>query len=376
MKATDIPAKFSIPFANNAGTSYKRAIPEASQIPTNPGYASLYDGFPPLCFQPVASGGVPPFGEDFNGLFNQITAWNQWQNAGGPVAYDAVFSAAVGGYPKGTILAAANAGSFWLSTVDDNVTDPDSGGAGWIGYTPGGLYAADAGSANAAVITIPIAITTLSDLVGKMVRVKKIAAPNTAGMTLTVNTLTASLVYPDGTSIFPGDLPANCMFGVVFDGTRFQLQSASGSIISKAPLDSPTFLNTPKAPTPGSSDNSTRLATTAFAQTKYSAAVNYALVYGCKAFVNFSVSGSSVSVDSSLNLISLSRSGTGTYLPAFAIGGGGIYNVGHIQYQSNGSSWLYGYPAGYFTNGTSQTVQFRSPANTLTDPTAAGIVVF
>lgn len=141
MKFSDIPgSKFPIPFANNAAPSYIRPIPEASQIGIQDGAASLSDGFVPDNFIPEAAGGVPPFGQDFNGLMNQSTAWTRWANAGAPMGYDATFSTDIGGYPAGAILAAAAAnGSFWVSTTDDNTTDPDAGGAGWRKFSPGKL---------------------------------------------------------------------------------------------------------------------------------------------------------------------------------------------------------------------------------------------
>jgi hypothetical protein len=134
MLASSIPAKFPIPFGNSAGGGFIRSIPTASQIGINPGFASLTDGFPPLNFQPVAAGGVPPFGQDVNGLLNRITQWNQWQAAGGPVIYDGTFAAAIGGYPRGAVLQSALVfGNFWLSTSDNNTTDPDSSSAtNWI----------------------------------------------------------------------------------------------------------------------------------------------------------------------------------------------------------------------------------------------------
>ncbi len=136
MKASSIPAKFTIPFAASAGGSYIRPIPTPSQQLITPGAASLTDGFPPLNFLAETAGGIPPAGKDFNGILNWITEWIQWQNAGAPVVYDAPFSAAIGGYPKGTELTAAAGGFWWLSTVDDNVTDPDTGGAGWEKIIP------------------------------------------------------------------------------------------------------------------------------------------------------------------------------------------------------------------------------------------------
>ena len=102
MLSTAIPTKIPLPFAYNAST-YKNTIPTASQIGVVNGRASLNDGFPPLNFVPIASGGVPPFGGDINGILNEITAIQQWQEAGGFFTYDSAFSAAIGGYPKGAI---------------------------------------------------------------------------------------------------------------------------------------------------------------------------------------------------------------------------------------------------------------------------------
>ena len=143
MQQSDIPAKFPLFWGANAGGGFIRNIPVASQIGITSGAASLADGFPPLNFQPVGSGGVPPFGADMNGIMRQMTQWLQWAEAGGPIAYDASFQSEIGGYPKGAVVASAvTLGLSWLSTVDNNVTNPDTGGAGWRRYfTSGGLIA-------------------------------------------------------------------------------------------------------------------------------------------------------------------------------------------------------------------------------------------
>lgn len=135
MQDIDIPTKLPIPFAD---TGIKNAIPEASQIGITPGAASLTDGFPPLNFLPVAAGGIPPFGSDMNGILFEISAWIRWLNAGGPIPYDAVFSANIGGYMKGATLLAASGDHWWLSATDNNVTDPDTGGSGWTQIGPFG----------------------------------------------------------------------------------------------------------------------------------------------------------------------------------------------------------------------------------------------
>jgi len=132
MQSSQIPTKFNIPFGNNAAAPDIRPIPQASQVGVQAGAASLTDGFPPACFTPVGAGGTPPFGSDFNGLFLQITSWDQWYSAGGPVLWDSAFSAAITGYPKGAVVQSVTTPRvFWYSTVENNTSNPDTGGAGW-----------------------------------------------------------------------------------------------------------------------------------------------------------------------------------------------------------------------------------------------------
>jgi hypothetical protein len=140
MQDSGIPAKYQKVWGADAGASFIRTPPVASQIGIQNGAASFTDGFPPNCFSPVAAGGAPPFGQDFNGILNLITAWQQWQQAGGPIAYDATFQTEIGGYPSGAIVqSAVTPGKFWMSLADNNTTNPDSGGAGWISALGGRL---------------------------------------------------------------------------------------------------------------------------------------------------------------------------------------------------------------------------------------------
>ena len=132
MQSTSVPAKFPIPFASSAGGLYTRTIPQASQIGIQDGAASLTDGFPPKCFVPVASGGTPPFGKDFNGLLKQVTQWDQWQQAGGPIVYDSSFQSAIGGYPMGAIIEIVAGGPAFMSTVENNTVAPAVVAAGWM----------------------------------------------------------------------------------------------------------------------------------------------------------------------------------------------------------------------------------------------------
>jgi hypothetical protein len=132
MLATDRPIKTPIPWANSAGGSYVREPPQASQIGVQLGAASYPDGFPPACFSPIAGGGSWPFGADFNGALRAITRWLRWLQAGGVIAYDSTFQTAIGGYPLGArVESAATPGLIWRSTVDNNTSNPDAGGANW-----------------------------------------------------------------------------------------------------------------------------------------------------------------------------------------------------------------------------------------------------
>lgn len=128
------PPKFDIPWANSAGVPYIRSIPVPSQIGIQNCAASLTDGWPPLTFTPAGAGGCPPFGADFNGILKQISQWSQWQAAGGPIFYDSAFATSgANGYPNGAIVQSTIVpGDFWLSTADNNTSNPDVSGANWV----------------------------------------------------------------------------------------------------------------------------------------------------------------------------------------------------------------------------------------------------
>lgn len=152
MQASNVPSKIQLPFAF-AGD--KVTIPVPSQIPITDGRASFTTGFPPLNATPLSAGGVAPFWTDFNGVLNQITAIQQWQSAGGLFKYDAAFSTSVGGYPKGAVLSDSAGTGSWLSIVDNNTTNPDTGGAGWVKNSSGRLTAVTTINASATYIPTP-----------------------------------------------------------------------------------------------------------------------------------------------------------------------------------------------------------------------------
>ncbi len=135
MLRSAIPTRYQKAWAANAAGAYIRTVPVASQIGIQDGAASFTDGFVPDNFTALAAGGIPPFGQDFNGLLNVETAWTQWLQARGPIVYDSTFATAIGGYPQSAILDSAVVfGAQWLCAVDSNTTDPDDPltSAGWV----------------------------------------------------------------------------------------------------------------------------------------------------------------------------------------------------------------------------------------------------
>lgn len=161
MQLINAPAQLVLPWAN-AG-SKNNPIPVPSQQGVTPGAASWTDGFPPLCDTPIASGGIPPAMQDMNGGLYQMSAVDVWMCAGGGFPYNASFSTSIGGYPKGARVLMANSAGYWRCIVDNNGTDPDTGGAGWVPDTPGTAVSSVYASTQQTIAggTYPIAFDTV-----------------------------------------------------------------------------------------------------------------------------------------------------------------------------------------------------------------------
>ncbi len=130
MQLSNAPAQLVEAWATGDSTK-TNPIPVPSQQGVTPGAASWTDGFPPLCATPIASGGIPPSKADMNGGLYQMSAVDVWMCAGGGFPYNATFQTTIGGYPKGARVLMASGNGYWISTVDNNLTDPDTGAAGW-----------------------------------------------------------------------------------------------------------------------------------------------------------------------------------------------------------------------------------------------------
>lgn len=130
MQYSQIPAALTKAFAASGD---KNAIPtDANSSTLANGLAAFSSGFPPVTSLPASAGGQNPVREDFNGVIGMLTTIHQWQMTGAARKYESTFSTAIGGYPNFAVLVKANGSGFWISTADNNTTDPDSvGSANW-----------------------------------------------------------------------------------------------------------------------------------------------------------------------------------------------------------------------------------------------------
>lgn len=127
MKRTDAPKKQPVPFGLNG--------PREDLLATTPAgdnQASYNSGFPPVTMILKSAGGLPPKGEDFNQILFELSALNRWASSGTLNSYDSTFATSIGGYAKGSMVLSDSGLIIYMNTVDDNSTNPNTGGAGWV----------------------------------------------------------------------------------------------------------------------------------------------------------------------------------------------------------------------------------------------------
>ena len=250
-QSTDLAAlvKLNIPWATGEGASYVREVPDASQIAVTPGAASWNDGFPPLTATAKASGGYPPSIQDMNGALRRLSGWVRYIMAAGVVPYDATWQGANSGYPLGAVVGTAYTGAagttgtlgrMWVSIVDGNTTNPDTGGAGWL-YIPlpadvlaliqSTLFYGPDTSTTPNTITVAIPAFAAGPTVGRAFEVK-IANTLTGASKINVNGVgLVTVTRADSTPTQAGDAVAGETAQFVFDGTNVQLQGVLTSAL-------------------------------------------------------------------------------------------------------------------------------------------------
>lgn len=108
--------------------------------------ASYSQGFPQVTMTPKASGGLPPFGRDMNGVLSDVTKVLQYYQAGMTYPFNSAFATAIGGYNKGALCLQADLSGIWVSQKDNNFSDPETHGSDWLPIDNGMLTVALSGS--------------------------------------------------------------------------------------------------------------------------------------------------------------------------------------------------------------------------------------
>jgi hypothetical protein len=203
---------------------------------------------------PVAQGGVPPSGLDFNGILNWITQHTAWVNGGGQYTFDATLAAFIGGYPVGAVLQSNDGLSSYINVLAGNANDfntnPAQIGVSWMPY----------GGASVS----PMGVTTVDVTAGDVTLTNDQAAKQTIVVTGTPGT-TRFVNFPSNTRewlvINSTSSAINCKGG----GAGYA-QIIASQVNTIAYNGSTMVFAQSQTSTPAQGDNSTLIPNTAFVQ--------------------------------------------------------------------------------------------------------------
>ena len=133
MKISDFSQQFSEVWGENA-TSDTITFPIPSTTTTS-GWASLDAGFTSVNMTVLAAGGIPPFGQDFNGILKMLSTSAQNYESGNVPVWSSDFATDISGYPQYALV--QYGGTYYTSSTDDNTTTPGASGSEWVGLLEG-----------------------------------------------------------------------------------------------------------------------------------------------------------------------------------------------------------------------------------------------
>ena len=135
------PDLILVPFAQDAPAANVDAIPVSLSPSDPPQAASWSQGFPTVTMTPLAAGGIPPRGQSFNGVLQDITQHLVYIGGGGQYRWSSAYVAAKGGYSIGDVIQADSGLLSYVSLVDNNTdnfnTTPASIGPKWRAWAGG-----------------------------------------------------------------------------------------------------------------------------------------------------------------------------------------------------------------------------------------------
>ena len=301
------PLLISVPFGVGASnpTYINLPIPVPSQISTTVNAASFTDGFPPSTMTPEASGGLPFFGQDMNGILYMVSAYCANFAAGALSAYNSTLSSAISGYPVGVVLVNTNGNGLWVNQTSGNTTDPDTGGAGWLPLCASGGVAVALASSNVTLSALQSAYPFIA-LVGTLTANLNVIFPvNTGQQWIVANgtsgSFTVTVKTASGSGVIVPQTGDAAPTSIYCDGTN--IQNTGVSTAGLAPIASPALTGTPTAPTATpSTTNTTQIATTAFVQAALTAALALYAKLASPVFSGVPTAPTPASSDNSLKL--------------------------------------------------------------------------
>lgn len=229
MQKSNAPIKLTVAFASGTGAGPVNTIP----LTTNPttGGASYQTGFTSVNMEPIASGGVPPYGADVNGLFQNQTKAQIWQQAGYMYPFDATFAgnANIGGYPSGSVLMMGSGKGLWLNQSDNNTASPDAtGSTGWLGLAAAGTSTITTTGGTTTPDPSVLGVTTLI-VTGALTSNATLVLPLMAGVRwIVVNTTTGAFTLTvQGSSGTGVSVTSGSPIAVFTDGTNYYGVSAN-----------------------------------------------------------------------------------------------------------------------------------------------------
>jgi len=229
MQKSNAPTKLTVVFASGSGAGPVTTVPLTPSGTS--GTASYQTGFTSVNMEPIASGGVPPFGADFNGLFQAATQAQIWQQAGFTWTFDSTFSsnANIGGYPAQAVLMMGSGNGLWISKTDNNTTSPDApGSSGWLGLPAVGAYTIATTGGTTTPDQSLLGVTTLL-VTGTLTSNATIVLPLTAGSRWIVanNTTGSFTLTVQGASGAGVSITQGSALTVFTDGAAYYAASAN-----------------------------------------------------------------------------------------------------------------------------------------------------
>lgn len=229
MQKSNAPTKLTVAFASGTGAGPVNVVPLTTSGTT--GAASYQTGFTSVNMEPIASGGVPPFGADFNGIIQNATKAQIWQQSGFTWTFDSTFSgnANIGGYPAQSVLMMGSGNGLWINKTDNNTTNPDATGtSGWLGLPAVGAYTISTTGGTTTPSPSVLGVTTLL-VTGALTSNATIVLPLTAGSRWIVanNTTGSYTLTVQGSSGAGVSITQGSALTVFTDGAAYYAASAN-----------------------------------------------------------------------------------------------------------------------------------------------------